>query len=295
MKAALFYNAAAGDGVTLYEIRATLTRAGHELVRVVDRQSDPTSLVDGEVELVVAAGGDGTVSEAARVVAGHGVPLAVLPIGTANNIALSLGIRGSIDDIVDGWKWSTRRPLDLGRTRIASVEQTFLEAAGGGLIPAGIAAHEARPGADRAPAGSKLPEAIRAYRNALGRLQPRRCSLVLDSAPTTEDLLLVEVLNTRAVGPHLELGEANPSDGRLSVVVAAEAHRGAIDEYLRVLGESGAGQLSLTARLAREVEIRGWDCIHIDDRLIDVPAGESMLVRIEPAALEVLSPSRAEG
>jgi diacylglycerol kinase (ATP) len=290
MKVALFYNEAAGTGVALAEIRAALAQSGHQLVRIVERHSDPRRLLDGEVDLIAAAGGDGTVSDAARVIAGHGVPLAVLPIGTANNIALGLGIRGSIDEIVSGWTRAARRPFDLGWVRTPGAESSFLEGVGGGLVPAGIAAHQAQGDAGRAPAGARLPGAIRAYRDALSRLKARRSTVVLDGAPTTDDLLFVEVLNTQAVGPRLELAEADPSDGRLSVVMATEAHRGQIDEYLRVLGESGPGRLSLSAALARNVEVRGWAWIHVDDRLLSVPPGEPTSIRIEPAALEVLSP-----
>ena len=294
MKVALFYNEAAGDGVTLGELRATLTSGGHQLVRIVDRHADLGRLLDAEAELVVAAGGDGTVSEAARLVAGHEVPLALLPIGTANNIALGLGIRGTLADIVESWASATRRPLDLGRVRGAGVELRFLEAAGGGLIPAGIAAHEAQPGAEQAPVGQKLPEAIRAYRDALGALKPRRCTVTLDGTSMTDDFLLVEALNTRAVGPHLELADADPSDGRLSVVLATEAQRGEIDEYLRALDAGDSVRLPLASMLARDVEVRGWERLHIDDRLISVPGGAPVSAHIEPAALHVLSPIPVE-
>jgi diacylglycerol kinase family enzyme len=289
MKVALFYSEAAGDGVTLAELRATLTSGGHQLVSTVERHANPERLLNAQAELVVAAGGDGTVAEAARLVAGRDVPLALLPIGTANNIALGLGIRGTLAEIVDSWASATRRPLDLGRVHCAGVDSLFLEAAGGGLIPSGIAAHQAQPGAQEAPVDQKLPDAIRAYRDALGALKPRRCTVTLDGTSMTDDFLMVEALNMRAVGPNLELAEADPSDGRLSVVVATEAHRGEIDEYLRALDAGDAVRLSLGAVLARDVEVRGWDRLHIDDRLVSVLDGASVSAHIEPAALVLLT------
>jgi diacylglycerol kinase family enzyme len=138
--------------------------------------------------------------------------------------------------------------------------------------------------------GRKLPDAVRAYRDALGALKPRRCTVTLDGTSMTDDFLLVEALNTRAIGPHLELADADPSDGHLSVVVATEAQRGEIDEYLRALDGGDAVQLPLAAMLARDVEVRGWEHLHIDDRLVRVLGDAPVSAHIEPAALQVLSP-----
>jgi hypothetical protein len=43
MKVALFYSEAAGDGVTLAELRATLTSGGHQLVSTVERHANPSA------------------------------------------------------------------------------------------------------------------------------------------------------------------------------------------------------------------------------------------------------------
>ena len=50
----------------------------------------------------------------ARVFAGRGVPMAIVPLGTANNTALSLGIEAPIDELMSGWRPAGKRPLDLG-------------------------------------------------------------------------------------------------------------------------------------------------------------------------------------
>ena len=46
-----------------------------------------------DLDLVVAAGGDGTVATAAGIAARTSTALAILPLGTANNIATSLGVQ----------------------------------------------------------------------------------------------------------------------------------------------------------------------------------------------------------
>ncbi|WP_370375986.1 diacylglycerol kinase family protein [Catenulispora sp. GAS73] len=72
------------------------------------------ALAEG-ARLVVVCGGDGTVSACAAVLAGSGVPMAVVPIGTGNLVARNLGIpqdpAAAVQIAVDG----ADRAVDVGR------------------------------------------------------------------------------------------------------------------------------------------------------------------------------------
>jgi diacylglycerol kinase (ATP) len=65
-------------------------------------------------EFVVVTGGDGAVKPVAQALAGTGQPLAIIPLGTANNIARSLGISGTPAQIIAGWRSGRRQGVDLG-------------------------------------------------------------------------------------------------------------------------------------------------------------------------------------
>ena len=89
----------------------------------------------GAFAAVVAAGGDGTVSGVAAAVAGTGVPLGVLPVGTLNHFAKDLGLpldlAGAAAIIAGGLTDGRARAVDAGEVN----GRTFINNAGIGLYP----------------------------------------------------------------------------------------------------------------------------------------------------------------
>lgn len=55
----------------------------------------------GEADVIVAAGGDGTINEVARGLLGQGVPLGIIPLGTANILAAEIGLKRDPVQIAD--------------------------------------------------------------------------------------------------------------------------------------------------------------------------------------------------
>jgi diacylglycerol kinase family enzyme len=290
VRVALLYNVNAGEGVSEAGLRERLERGGHQVVQVLEKDDDIERALEESAELVVAAGGDGTVWRAARALAGRKIPLAILPLGTANNVARTLGIDGSISQLIGSWSNARLRPLDLGVACGGWGELRFLEGVGAGLISSGIAAMDDESPPDKGEdATSRLTRAMTAYRDLLSRLTPRRWAVSLDGARMEDEFLLLEVLNIRSLGPNLELAaDADPSDGWFSVVTAREEHRDELDLYLRHRIERTGGRLSLPTRRARRVEILGWEEMHVDDEVLSGPSIGTVSIRIEAAALQFL-------
>lgn len=286
MQISLFHNEEAGDGSSDDEIRALLARHGHRVVQLVSTGCSVEEILETHADVVVAAGGDGTVATAARVLAGGKLPLAILPLGTANNIAKSLGYdEASLDALVDAWTQLEPRALDLGVAHGHWGKRVFIESVGAGLIPAGIAAAKAQE-----DGGTAKPEdAVQTFRDVLARLAPHPSTIVIDGEEVTSEFLLVEVLNIPSIGPNLVLlDKADPTDGLFSVVVATEQDRPALDAYLIHRSEGGTEALSLPHRHARTVEIHDGTTVHVDDRLLRTQVPLTVSMTISPAALTIL-------
>ncbi len=132
MKISLVHNPTAGGGQDGDEAVALLTEAGHK-VRHRSTKGRWKVLLQDPGDLLVAAGGDGTVRKVALAAADVDVPFAILPIGTANNIAKTLGLMGDARMLVDSWSQEREHgiPFDIGEVN----GKRFVESVGVGRSP----------------------------------------------------------------------------------------------------------------------------------------------------------------
>ena len=85
-------------------------------------------------EVIVAAGGDGTVNSVANGVldSGADVTFGVMPIGTANDFAFSLGMPTALDDATDTIFAGNDRPLDVVELETSNQKWCYANVAAGG-------------------------------------------------------------------------------------------------------------------------------------------------------------------
>ncbi len=293
MRIGLIYNAEAGDAGELEELVRAIERHAHDVVIVGPPAHGVEHLVTRNIDVVVAAGGDGTIAATALALRGSATPLGILPMGTANNIAVSLGIPRTLDDAVAIWNVESARPLDTGVATGAWGERLFVESVGGGLVTHGIAVMD-RQAATSPTTAEQLQRALRHHGDVLEVLAPAAWRFTVDGEPIEGEDLLLEVLNTSAVGPNLALSPAaNPYDGVFTVVAAAASEREELAEYLRILAGGGSPMLTLSTWQASEVVIETGDRLHVDDEIVGDPGRSPTRIRIEPGAVQVLAPPAA--
>jgi diacylglycerol kinase family enzyme len=137
MKVTLIHNPDAGstDESCTDEIAASIRAAGHSVICQSPGSADWEKALLEATDLVAVAGGDGTVGNVVQRMIGKSVPITILPMGTANNIASTLGLSGlSIDDLIGGWANGRRIGLDIGLARGPWGERYFIEGLGLGLF-----------------------------------------------------------------------------------------------------------------------------------------------------------------
>jgi diacylglycerol kinase family enzyme len=256
-------------------------------------------------DLVAVVGGDGTVAEVARALAGGSVPLAVLPMGTANNIAMALGVaKTPLEELIAGWDSAARCAFDVGVARGPWGTFRFLESVGAGLLSETMAAIDhgnANYVNDIEDPRQRIEAALDVCRRTLVQLEACRFEISIDGRDLSGEYLMVEALNFGAAGPNLQLSRyGDASDGVLDVVLAADGHRSRLLHWLT----STAADASLAPELAtykgREVRLRrcGPGTLHLDDELWTGERGAAdaaIELSIEPKALTFLVPPRGSG
>lgn len=111
-----------------------LTEAGLSVVRIEpQKRSDITAYIIAhahEADAIVAAGGDGTMNAVIDGVIATGLPLGVMPMGTANDLARTLGLPlGDLDACAAVIAGGVRRRIDVGDVN----GETFFNVASIGL------------------------------------------------------------------------------------------------------------------------------------------------------------------
>ena len=288
MRICLYWNPGAGDQLPLDDITAAIRRAGHEITTVLQQKDDVRAALRMDVDALVVAGGDGTVARAGRALAGGDLPMAILPLGTANNIATSLHIADDPMKAIHGWSAREIVRIDVGVVTGGDGDQLFIEGVGTGLLPRGISKGRNGP-KDHGDTTAEVEWARDVFLSALSDLEPRHYRLRIDDEHVEGDYLLVEILNIASVGPRLRLSaETTPADGFLSVVTAGAADRDAIRAHLNQSSEQQDSHAWLKSWRARRVEVAGWHEYHVDDEVRASSTGK-LTIAIRPSSLPILA------
>lgn len=304
MKVTLIYNPDAGsdDQPDGNEILKLIHNAGHSAVLQSSSEIGWEKALEWAADVIAVAGGDGIVGSVAKHAIGKGVPLAILPMGTANNLANALAlVERPIDRLIAGWSGARRTKFDVGAASGPWGSSYFVEGLGMGLFTDTMARLEARKNIDIAHhdlTSEKLVAVLNIMKLRLERCPAIRLKLTLDGRDLSGEYILAEAINIPYVGPNLCLAAgADPGDGLLDVVLVSEDERELLGRYLsdRLKGKTDCAVLNVYKGHHLHIEC---DCfpIHIDDdlRMKNGPptpfSSAEIDVTLDSGALEFLVP-----
>jgi diacylglycerol kinase (ATP) len=256
MRILLIHNPKAGDGKhSKKQLIAILTKCGHQAFYQSIKGRGWKEAFKKPVDLVTAAGGDGTVHKTAWQIMDSGIPLAILPLGTANNLARSLGFTGSVDEILQSLHSGKSRPFDIAVARNGSKTNYFLEAVGGGLFADYFPAAKAKE-----KKGASPEEELAANLSLLRELSldypARHWKMSIDGKDISGRYILWGAMNIRSAGPALHLApKARTDDGRLDFVAVRVHERKVFIKHVDAHLAGRKERAPLTPRKFRELKI----------------------------------------
>lgn len=286
MRALLFHNSKAGDGhPDPDDVVAGLSKAGYDVAKFSknEREAFAAELVK-QPDLLVMAGGDGTVGILLDYVAAIRCPIAVLPFGTSNNIARSFGIEGDPVALIAQLKKAPEKRLDIGLVNGPWGTRLFIESVGWGVL--------ASTTAQNTPGDSLHEIRVKMRASAIAELKnakARAMQLTVDGDVVEDDFLMVEATSLARVGPGLLLADGNTrdADALALVTLAADAR----DEMMEWLATE-KGKPPVKVRKAKSIAAQ-WHRhpMRIDDDVVGKSESPTLVaLRRIPLNLRLLAP-----
>jgi diacylglycerol kinase (ATP) len=173
-----------------------------------------------DFDLIVSAGGDGTLNEVVNGIAqgGCNAALAVVPLGTGNDFARTLGVPNSVDAVIEQILEGKTRAIDLVRVTSDRVRY-FVNVSSGGF--SGVVDEKLTPEMKRTWGPLAY---LRGAAAAFPELRGYTTTIALDDAESFElDLYNVVVANGRYVAGGIPVApEADIADALLDIVLIPE-------------------------------------------------------------------------
>ncbi len=249
--------------------------------------------INGGAQVIVAAGGDGTLSEVAGAVlkSKRPVRLGVLPIGTGNDFARTLGVWGDPQKAIDAIFEGDTRRVDVGVIEASGQKRIFINVAGCGFDS--LVARRINQWGRR--------KTMRCVRGLSAYLLAVACELIsyrsfqlkieLDGEPLETPAVLCAVANAKSYGGGMKVcPDAELSDGLFDVCIIGDASR---TEFLRafpgVFAGKHTGHPKVIMRRCRSIHIEAHEKVPVlsDGEIVGVTP---FSCQITPAALHFCIP-----
>jgi len=249
---------------------------------------------NSNTDLIIAAGGDGTVRRVVKEILKKdlekSIPIALLPLGTANNIKKALKISGTTEEIIASWKKAKPKKYDVGIIKGIQKTDFFLEAFGLGLFPYLLENLEKVENKSSKTPQEEKQEALHALHRYIYEYTPLRCKIKIDNIDYSGEYLMVVIMNTNSLGPNLFLAPAaKVGDGHLNVVLITEENKEHLAKYVLKKIKNENATFPIHSIKAKKVSL-AWKGMHAhaDDEQINSSHSKKIKIKIKKRLLKFL-------
>ena len=302
MRITLMHNPSAGHGKhRKKDLMEALAKAGHNAIYQSTKKRGYKKALKKPGDLVLVAGGDGTITKIARRLIDTGIPLAVLPLGTANNLARTLGFIASSEELIARLEDGKKHSFDVGVARGPRGTRYFFEGAGGGFLADYVRAANKQ---DKKPSSAskehEMTRHVSLLRKLLRDYPAQEWKIEIDGKDVSDNYILWEAMNVRSVGPALYFApRATTKDAEFDFVCVREADRPLLLDYFDARLAGKKNKFPLAVRRFRRLRIL-WQglTLHFDDKLWPrkrqrAPNPSEIEITVKPSALTILRPATA--
>ncbi|QIH32663.1 diacylglycerol kinase family protein [Sphingobacterium sp. DR205] len=292
-KVRLVHNPAAGDEDNdgKDELCQLIEDLGHRCTVVAKK--DVVKKIDPETDLIALAGGDGTIKMTIMALLKKKLrfkrPIAILPQGTANNIAISLGIPLDCKQAMSLWKYFKLKNFDVGMvTGLSGKPLHFIESIGFGVFPILMEKMDKKNRQDNS-ADDEIRIALEQLRKLALTFPAKTLKLVTATGSIEKECIMVEVMNISSIGPRLVLAaDADPGDGQFDIIVVTADQRQELVAYIDgLLNKKNVIFNIEPIRASRlTMEWQGKE-LHIDDEC-KVYSGQQLKISLLDSLIEVI-------
>lgn len=241
--------------------------------------------IDVGVDIILVAGGDGTVSSCGRMMVGSSAALGVIPVGSGNGFARHFGVPLAPGRAAHSLANATVRRIDIGYVH----EHPFLVTCSMAWDAAIVKSFE------KLPLRGILPYILAGVNEFIG-YQPQPIKVIVDQQEELlfEDPVVFTIANVTQYGGGAKIApHARPDDGYLELVVALRQDLPTlVTNVARFFDGSLRSIPEIVFRRFKTLEVQRSQPgpIQIDGELVDMPA--EVKIEVMPAVLNVLVPRR---
>jgi diacylglycerol kinase (ATP) len=250
-----------------------------------------------ETEFIVIAGGDGTIRKTIMRLLNKKLkykrPIALLPFGTANNIATSLRIPEDNAKNIGSWAGYHLKKFDVGQVTGLDKAAYFVESFGFGVFPRLMRELKNMDRDHIISAEGEFELALKTLLEITRTYKPVGFKIEVDDNVIEGKAIMIEVMNISGLGPKLKLSkDADSEDGLFDVVIVTEKQRAKMEDY--VLKKTVLKDPVFPVKPFRTKSLRiiweGTD-VHGDDQVIEIKKSADLEISLLDSLLEMVTAS----